>query len=143
MTRTGQLIGIPQNCRAPSRGVKKPVCWFFPRANGAAARCGRTAIALWVSVRVSCGLRYARKRPLSPFAFIGGEEMCPSFSRMEPLAKLLGLPYAPLTPTLIPLPLPAKVSIHFGDPMIFEGHGDEEDHVVLPMVRQVEAGFKH
>jgi hypothetical protein len=73
-----------------------------------------------------------------PFAFIGGEEMCPSFSRNEGLAKLLGLPYVPLVPWIVPLPAPVKVRVCFGAPMRFEGRGDEEDEAILPHVRQVE-----
>jgi len=80
--------------------------------------------------------------PIVPFALIGGEEMVPSFSRMKPLARLLGVPYAPLTPTILPLPLPTKVYIHFGEPMHFEGRGDEDDDVIVPAVRQVEAAVK-
>ena len=42
------------------------------------------------------------------------------------LAKLLGIPYLPITPTILPLPLPAKCSIYFGEPLLFEGSGDED-----------------
>jgi hypothetical protein len=64
--------------------------------------------------------------------------MCASFSRMEPLARLIGAPYCPLTPTLLPIPLPTKVHITFGEPLRFEGTGQEPDEVIAPMVHRVE-----
>src|SRR5690606_34026987 len=78
------------------------------------------------------------KTPVVPFGFIGGEEMCPSFARNEGIAKMLGTPYLPLVPWIVPLPAPVKVHVHFGAPIRFEGNGDEEDDVILPEVRQVE-----
>ena len=39
---------------------------------------------------------------------------------------------------MLPLPLPTKVSIYFGEPLRFEGTGDELDAEVQPMVAQVE-----
>jgi hypothetical protein len=61
---------------------------------------------------------------------------------MKPIARLMGVPYAPLTPTILPLPLPAKVQILFGEAMRFDGTGNEEDEVVVPMVHKVEQAVK-
>jgi 1-acyl-sn-glycerol-3-phosphate acyltransferase len=77
------------------------------------------------------------KAPVIPFGFIGGEEVCPALVNIKPLAKLMGAPYAPITPTLLPLPLPAKCSIYFGEPLYFEGSGDEEDADILENVDTV------
>lgn len=60
-----------------------------------------------------------------------------SFSRMEPLARLIGTPYVPLTPTILPLPLPTKVRLLFGEPLRFDGTGAERDGEVTEMVQQV------
>jgi hypothetical protein len=43
-------------------------------------------------------------------------------------------PYFPITPTLLPIPLPAKCSIHFGEPLRFEGTGDEEDAEIVDKI---------
>jgi hypothetical protein len=38
--------------------------------------------------------------------------------------------------------LPAKVHILFGEPLVFEGTGSEEDEQVTPMVQRVERAVK-
>ena len=64
--------------------------------------------------------------PVVPFGFVGGEEMVPSLSRMEPLAERVGMPYVNLSP-LGPLPLPVRCSLYFGEARRFEGDpGDEQ-----------------
>jgi 1-acyl-sn-glycerol-3-phosphate acyltransferase len=56
--------------------------------------------------------------PIIPVAIVGAEETSPLLGRLP--ASFLGLPYVPLTP-LGPLPLPAKWSIRFGEPIGMEG----------------------
>ncbi|MCY1022883.1 lysophospholipid acyltransferase family protein [Pyxidicoccus sp. MSG2] len=56
--------------------------------------------------------------PIVPVAIVGAEETSPLLGRLP--ASFLGLPYVPLTP-LGPLPLPAKWSIRFGEPLGMEG----------------------
>jgi 1-acyl-sn-glycerol-3-phosphate acyltransferase len=64
--------------------------------------------------------------PIIPVSVVGSEEIYPALSRLEWLARPLGLPMIPLTPTfpwLGPLgliPLPSKWSIHFGRPLRFK-----------------------
>ncbi|MCA9608700.1 MAG: acyltransferase family protein [Myxococcales bacterium] len=137
MTRMGQLTGIQENAERLLTEEEAAVMVFPEGARGG----GRVWSERYRVLGFSQGfLRLAKrtKTPVVPFAFIGGEEMCPSLSRGEPIARLLGLPYVPLVPWGVPLPAPVKVHIHFGAPMRFEGTGDEEDEVVLPEVRQVE-----
>ncbi|MBI3890362.1 MAG: acyltransferase family protein [Candidatus Wallbacteria bacterium] len=60
---------------------------------------------------------------LIPTAVVGGEETYPVLAHVPPLARLLGLPYFPITPTfpwlglLGALPLPTKYHIHFARPI--------------------------
>ncbi|MFB4313750.1 lysophospholipid acyltransferase family protein [Actinomadura sp. 21ATH] len=64
--------------------------------------------------------------PIIPCAIVGAEEIYPKIADLRPLARLLGLPYFPVTPTwplLGPaglLPLPSKWMIQFGEPMPLE-----------------------
>lgn len=61
--------------------------------------------------------------PIIPTAIVGAEETYPMLANAAPIARLLGLPYFPITPTfpaLGPLgliPLPSKWHIHFGEPI--------------------------
>lgn len=61
--------------------------------------------------------------PIIPCSVVGSEEIYPKIGEFLPLARLLGLPYVPITPTfplLGPLggiPLPTKWTIEFGEPI--------------------------
>jgi 1-acyl-sn-glycerol-3-phosphate acyltransferase len=70
---------------------------------------------------VSAALRTGT--PIVPVAIVGAEEIYPILADVKPLARLLGLPYFPVTPTfpwLGPLglmPLPSKWMIQFCEPI--------------------------
>ncbi|HTJ69626.1 MAG TPA: lysophospholipid acyltransferase family protein [Actinospica sp.] len=70
---------------------------------------------------VSAALRTGT--PIIPTAIVGAEEIYPKIGDVKPLARLLGVPYVPVTPTfpwLGPLglvPLPSKWYIVFGEPI--------------------------
>ena len=61
--------------------------------------------------------------PIIPCSIVGAEEIYPIIGNMKAVARLLGAPYAPITPTwplLGPLgliPLPSKWIIEFGSPV--------------------------
>ncbi len=70
---------------------------------------------------VSAALR--TKAPIVPCSIVGSEEIYPMVADVKLLARLLGLPYFPVTP-LFPLagplgvvPLPSKWYIQFGEPI--------------------------
>jgi 1-acyl-sn-glycerol-3-phosphate acyltransferase len=70
---------------------------------------------------VSAALRTGT--PIIPVAIVGAEEIYPILADLKPLARLLGMPYFPVTPTfpwLGPLglvPLPSKWMIEFCPPI--------------------------
>ncbi|WP_331272989.1 lysophospholipid acyltransferase family protein [Motilibacter deserti] len=70
-------------------------------------------------------------RPIVPCAIVGAEEIYPMIADAAPLARLLGLPYFPVTPTfpwLGPLglvPLPSKWLIEFLPAVQTAGYGPE------------------
>ncbi|MFI5493110.1 lysophospholipid acyltransferase family protein [Actinoplanes sp. NPDC051859] len=70
---------------------------------------------------VSAALRTGT--PIVPVAIVGAEEIYPILADLKPLARLLGMPYFPVTPTfpwLGPLglvPLPSKWMIEFCPPI--------------------------
>jgi 1-acyl-sn-glycerol-3-phosphate acyltransferase len=61
--------------------------------------------------------------PIVPCSIVGAEEIYPLVGNLAPLARLLGVPYVPITPffpLLGPLgliPLPSKWLIEFGEPI--------------------------
>jgi 1-acyl-sn-glycerol-3-phosphate acyltransferase len=63
--------------------------------------------------------------PIVPVGVVGCEETMPAAFNLAPLAKLLGLPYLPVVPSL--LPLPARVYFNFGKPMHFSACANETE----------------
>jgi 1-acyl-sn-glycerol-3-phosphate acyltransferase len=70
---------------------------------------------------VSAALRTGK--PIIPVSIVGAEEIYPILGSSKTLARLLGLPYVPVTPTFPLLglggliPLPSKWIIEFGEPI--------------------------
>lgn len=77
------------------------------------------------------------KTPIIPVAFIGGGEAIPTIINLYGAARRIGVPYIPVTPWGLALPRPATLQIYFGEPMRFDGTGNEEDVVILRWVSQV------
>jgi 1-acyl-sn-glycerol-3-phosphate acyltransferase len=67
------------------------------------------------------------RTPIVPTAIIGSEEIHPMLGKVTWLAKYVGIPYVPLTPTFPWLgaagviPLPSKWQIRFGEPLNLGG----------------------
>jgi 1-acyl-sn-glycerol-3-phosphate acyltransferase len=102
----GELVGVwPEGFK----GIGKP---FSERYK--LQRFGRGG---FVSAALRTGV------PIIPTAIVGAEEIYPMLGNIAPLARLLGLPYFPVTPTfpwLGPLgmiPLPSRWIIEFGEPV--------------------------
>ncbi len=103
---SGELVGVwPEGFK----GIGKP---FSERYK--LQRFGRGGF-------VSAALRTGK--PIIPCSIVGAEEIYPIIGNAKTLARLLGLPYAPITPffpLLGPLgiiPLPSKWIIEFGEPI--------------------------
>lgn len=106
LLNAGELVGVwPEGFK----GVGKP---FSDRYR--LQRFGRGGF-------VAAALRVGA--PIIPTAIVGAEEIYPMIGNAAPIARLLGLPYFPITPTfpwLGPaglIPLPSKWLIHFGEPI--------------------------
>ncbi len=106
LLRAGELVGVfPEGVK----GVGKHY-----RDRYRLQRFGRGG---FVSAAVHTGA------PIVPVSIVGAEEIYPKIGDIPPLARLLGLPYFPVTPTfpwLGPLgmiPLPSKWLIEVGEPI--------------------------
>lgn len=69
--------------------------------------------------------------PIVPVSIVGAEEIFPMVYDLKPLARLLGTPYFPITPTFPVLgalglvPLPSKWIIEYGEPISTTEFGPE------------------
>lgn len=75
--------------------------------------------------------------PIIPVGVVGCEESMPMFGNIAPLARALSIPYVPVA---LPAPLPAKVTIHFGQPLRFHGPVENEQ-TVTGYVNEVKAAI--
>ena len=130
LARLGGVRACRENAERLLRSGRSVVA--FPEgAKGAAKlfadryrlqRFGRGGV---VKLAIECGV------PLVPVSVVGAEEAHPVLVRVETLARSLGLPFLPVTPTfpwlgpLGALPLPAKWALRFGDPLAIDGFGEE------------------
>jgi 1-acyl-sn-glycerol-3-phosphate acyltransferase len=122
LLRAGELVGVfPEGFR----GIGKP---FGERYK--LQRFGRGGFAVSaIRARV----------PIIPCAIVGAEEIFPMIGNAKPLARMLGLPYFPITP-LFPwlgpvgaIPLPSQWIIEFCPPVPTSGYpaGAEDDPAVI------------
>ncbi|QIG44755.1 acyltransferase family protein [Nocardioides anomalus] len=106
MLRSGELVGVwPEGFK----GIGKPYAERYKLQ-----RFGRGGF-------VSAALR--TQVPIIPLSVVGAEEIYPLVANLPSLARVLGLPYLPVTPLfpwLGPLglvPLPSKWLLEFGEPI--------------------------
>ncbi|MEV6208564.1 lysophospholipid acyltransferase family protein [Kitasatospora sp. NPDC051914] len=90
--------------------------------------------------------------PIVPCSIVGAEETYPMIGNLRSLARLLGLPYVPITPTfpwLGPLgavPLPTKWTIQFGEPIPTDSYPREaadDPMLVFNLADQVRETIQH
>lgn len=80
--------------------------------------------------------------PLVPVGLVGPEEAHPILFKTRLPARLLGLPFVPVTPTfpfagpLGLLPLPSKWVVEFGAPLELEGNGGRGDPLLLSRLNE-------
>ncbi|WP_409237059.1 lysophospholipid acyltransferase family protein [Streptomyces sp. PA5.6] len=131
----GELVGVmPEGFK----GIGKP---FSERYK--LQRFGRGGF-------VSTALRTGS--PIVPCSIVGAEEIYPMIGNAKTVARVLGIPYFPITPTfpwLGPLgavPLPTKWTIQFGEPIPTDGYPPEaaEDPMLMfNLTDQVREQIQH
>jgi 1-acyl-sn-glycerol-3-phosphate acyltransferase len=136
-SRLGHLTGLPEH--AEKLLSDERMLMVFPEGARGTAKLYRERYSL-----VGFGTGFVRlamkmKTPIVPFAFLGGGEAVPTISNAYTLGKLLGVPYIPVTPWVVALPIPAKLEIYYSAPMRFEGTGSEDDDVVHAYVDRVKS----
>ncbi|WP_323793144.1 lysophospholipid acyltransferase family protein [Nocardioides sp.] len=122
MLRDGELVGVwPEGFK----GIGKPFSQRYKLQ-----RFGRGG---FVSAALRTGV------PIVPLAVVGAEEIYPLVGNIPALARLIGVPYIPVTP-LFPLlgplgliPLPSKWLLEFGEPIRTDDYdaGAAEDPMLV------------
>ena len=135
--RAGQLTGLPEHAIQLLEDDR--LLMVFPEGARGTAKLYGDRHTL---VRFGTGfmrLALQTKTPIIPTAFLGGGEAIPTVVNLERLGKILGVPYIPITPYILPVPRPVPLEIYYSEPMVFEGTGSEEDSVIFGYVEQVRA----
>jgi 1-acyl-sn-glycerol-3-phosphate acyltransferase len=135
--RTGQFTGLPETAQKLLEDER--LLLVFPEGARGTAKLYKERHSL-----VHFGTGFVRlalktRTPIVPFGFLGGGEAIPTIVNSYALGKLLGAPYVPITPYLLALPLPVRLEVHYGAPLVFEGDGSEDDEVIAGYVEQVKA----
>jgi 1-acyl-sn-glycerol-3-phosphate acyltransferase len=135
LLHAGELVGVfPEGFK----GVGKP---FSERYT--LQRFGRGG---FVTAALRTGV------PIVPCAIVGAEEIYPMIGNARTAARVLGLPYFPITPTfplLGPLgvvPLPSKWFIAFGEPIETASYGPaaaDDPMIVFNLTDQVRETIQH
>lgn len=135
--RVGQVVGTPENCRRLLAAGE--TIMVFPEGTRGLNKTFDKSYQLQEFGLGFMRLALETNTPIVPVAVVGAEEQAPAFWDFKAAAKLLGFPALPITPTLIPIPLPVKYHLHFGAPMRFTGSADDDDQELDKKVREVKA----
>jgi 1-acyl-sn-glycerol-3-phosphate acyltransferase len=133
--RIGQVVGTPENCRRLL--MTGETIMVFPEGTRGLNKTFEKRYQLQEFGLGFMRLALETRTPIVPVAVIGAEEQAPALFDFRAGAKVLGFPSLPITPTLLPLPLPVKYHLHFGEPMRFVGNPDDEDSELERRVREV------
>jgi 1-acyl-sn-glycerol-3-phosphate acyltransferase len=138
--RIGQVVGTPENCRRLLAAGE--TIMVFPEGTRGLNKTFDKSYKLQEFGLGFMRLALETQTPIVPVAVVGAEEQSPAFFDLKPLARLLGFPSFPVTPTGVPFPLPVKYHLHFGAPMRFNGAHDDEDAELERKVREVKAAIQ-
>jgi 1-acyl-sn-glycerol-3-phosphate acyltransferase len=133
--RCGQVTGLPEHAVQLLR-ADRPLL-VFPEGSRGTAKLYPERYSLVDFGSGFMRLALQTGAPIVPFAFLGGGAAIPTVYNAEGLGRLLGAPYVPLTPYLLALPLPVRLDIVYGAPLVFDGDGRENDDVIFGYVAEV------
>lgn len=140
--RAGVVLGDPINCRNLLEDDQAIL--VFPEGARGSGKIFQRRYKLEPFGRGFMRLALQTNTPIVPCAVIGSEEAVISIHNWKGLAKLIKVPYAPVSPFLPILgplayfPLPVKFRIYFGEPMQFSGPFDDEDTAIQAKVDEVQ-----
>lgn len=134
-SRTGQFTGIPEHAARLLNDER--LLLVFPEGVRGTAKLYRERRTVKSFPLGFMRLAMKTKTPIIPIGILGAGEALPTVTNLMKPGRWLGAPYLPLTPYLLPLPLPARFELYFGEPMMFVGTGEEDNEEVRRNVEQV------
>jgi 1-acyl-sn-glycerol-3-phosphate acyltransferase len=127
----GAVIGDPVNCERMLDNEEAIIA--FPEGVRGSNKLYKNRYQLQRFGSGFMHLAMKHNAPIIPVGIIGMEETIRSYADIKPLAKLLGMPVAPL---VIPFVFPSKVYIYIGKPIYFKNDVYKE-HEVKERVERV------
>ncbi|HXU80507.1 MAG TPA: lysophospholipid acyltransferase family protein [Polyangia bacterium] len=141
-SRAGVVVGDPINCR--NLLLEENAILVFPEGARGSGKVWKDRYKLRPFGRGFMRLALQSEAPIVPVAVVGAEESIISVYDWRWMARLLRMPYAPVSP-LLPilgplayLPMPVKFHVYFGEPMQFSGPFDDEDAIIDEKVAKVQ-----
>jgi 1-acyl-sn-glycerol-3-phosphate acyltransferase len=147
LRRTGQAVGHPDDTRRLLE--RDELVLVFPEGTRGTGKAFKDRYRLrrfgrggFVATAIRAGA------PIIPISVVGSEEIYPMVGDLRPVARLLGLPYFPVTPfwpwlgPLGMIPLPSKWRIEFHPPVQvahLPAGAAEDQHLVMAMADVVRA----
>ena len=138
--RIGQVVGTPENCRRLLAAGE--TIMVFPEGTRGLNKTYDKSYRLQEFGSGFMRIAVETQTPVLPVAVIGAEEQAPALFDFKQVAKIFGFPALPITPTLVPLPLPVKYRLWFGEPMRFSGTAHDDDAELERKVSEVKRAIE-
>jgi len=145
LRRTGQAVGHPDDTRRLLE--RDELVLVFPEGTRGTGKSFRDRYRLRRFGRGGFVATAIRARaPIIPVSVVGSEEIYPMVGDLRPVARLLGLPYFPVTPfwpwlgPLGMIPLPSKWRIQFHAPIDVSDlslREADDQHLVMALADEV------
>ena len=133
LNQTGAVLGDPVNCAKMLANDEAVI--VFPEGIRGSGKLYKDRYQLQRFGNGFMHLAMQYNATIIPVGVVGCEETIPAIANIKPLAKLLGIPYAPLA---LPLILPAKIRLNFGQAMNFD-EGEVREEEITRRVEQVKS----
>src|SRR3954471_9073610 len=133
--RIGQVVGTPENCRRLLAAGE--TIMVFPEGTRGLNKTYDKRYRLQEFGTGFMRIATETQTPVVPVAVVGAEEQAPAFFDFKSVAKAIGFPSLPVTPTLLPLPLPVKYHLWFGAPLRPAGTAEDDDAELERKVAEV------
>lgn len=124
LNQLGAVLGDPVNCSKMLANDEAII--VFPEGIRGSGKPYRDRYRLKRFGNGFMHLAMKHNATIVPVGVVGCEEAIPTVGNLSTLARVLGLPYVPVT---APVVLPTKVFLHFGEPLHFSFDDSSEEQI--------------